>query len=873
LTVCAGIATAALTRSPGVPLVQGATKVTICHATSSEKNRYVQISVDDDSIVTKNGHGEHPDDIIPPFDYVDQNGGTQHYPGKNWDDAGRATWENGCNVPPPAPTPLPIQPVVKCVDDNGSTFTAVFGYSNPNAAEVTVAIGAGNSFAPGPDRGQPETFTPGTVESAVTVTESAGAVTWDVTYGGVTSSATATASFPNRCSTEPAPGPAAIEIFVMCVDNTDGSFNATFGYDNRGAETNVPLGDANRFSPEPANRGQPTTFEPGNHASAFTVTGIPNGTNLTWTLTSDTTRNATATASFEAKCTAPPTPTPLAISVTCIQDHGATFDATFGYLNPTGAPVSIPAGPDNNVLIGDSPGSGQPTTFDTGTVTNAFTVTRAPAASDVTWSVTYSGVKSVAVANEAFPTHCGVNPPDPSGPYRIGVFVSCVTTEGSTYSATFGYSNDDTQANTVPVGDENRFSPAPENRGQPTTFEPGNHEKVFTVSGIPAGTSLIWSVTSDTTRTAEASASFEPKCNPDPPPAELVPIGLFVSCVINHASTYDAVFGYTNDNRAEQIVPLGIENTFLPAPGNRGQPTTFEPGTVRNAVTVTGIPNDAQVIWTVSLGAIRAAVASRFVERKCNEPPQPPTPPPPNPKPPEAGLFATCVLRQGVTTTYDAIFGYANASGRNAIIPVGRRNLVAPAPINRGQPTVFRPGIVLNAFTVKNIPRRKSLTWAVRLPNGDVRTTTASARFPRNCITAPPPPSADLVLTKSAGDTSMSAGQRGTYTIHVVNRGPNIALRVRIADVIDPRLELLSASTTRGSCRTSGQRVSCTIAALPPGAVVTVLVAIRARGAGTIRNVAVVTHSRRDPTPRNNVDTALITVTGRTGAVSPAYTG
>ena len=70
LVSSAGLAAAALTQDPDVPLVRGATKVTICHATSSEKNPYVQLQVDDDSIV-KEGHGEHPDDIIPPFDYVE----------------------------------------------------------------------------------------------------------------------------------------------------------------------------------------------------------------------------------------------------------------------------------------------------------------------------------------------------------------------------------------------------------------------------------------------------------------------------------------------------------------------------------------------------------------------------------------------------------------------------------------------------------------------------------------------------------------------------------------------------------------------------------------------------------------------------------
>jgi hypothetical protein len=62
-------------------------------------------------------------------------------------------------------------------------------------------------------------------------------------------------------------------------------------------------------------------------------------------------------------------------------------------------------------------------------------------------------------------------------------------------------------------------------------------------------------------------------------------------------------------------------------------------------------------------------------------------------------------------------------------------------------------------------------------------------------------------------------------------------------------------------------------AALPPGAGVTVTVAARARGGGTIRNVAVATHSRGDPTRGNNVDSAVIHVTGVSGAVRPSFTG
>jgi uncharacterized repeat protein (TIGR01451 family) len=883
LAASTGLAAGALTQPPGVPLVQGATKIRICHATGSATNPYLEENPDDDSIVTENGHDSHPGDIIPPFDYIDDDQ-QQHYPGKNWDATGTAIWLNGCNVPPPpTPQPLPIQLSGKCVDVSGSTFRAVFGYTNPNDEQVTVPLGSANSFSPDPsDRGQPDKFEPGTAESAVTVTGNRGSsVTWSVTYGGQTTSATADANSAPCDTTEP-PSPPAIAIGVSCVDNAATTFTATFSYSAAAAAT-IPIGEKNSLLPAISGQSQPTTFDTGTHR--FTISGIPNGTTLVWTLTSATTETATVTSDFQDKCnpTPQPPPEPISVSVKCVENHGSTFDATFGYVNPNATSVQIPAGPDNEVTGAISGSGSQTTTFAVGTVTNAFTVSGI-ATSDVTWSVRYAAASpepAVAVANKAYPTHCSESPPNPPGAYRIGVYVSCVTNQGSTYSATFGYSNDDTQTTTVDVGDSNRLFPAPEGRGQPTSFKPGDVERAFSVAGIEAGTHLVWSVRSDEFRSADASATFPTKCEPapqppnppepaEPPSAEQIPIGLFVTCVTNHSDTYDAVFGYANDNRAEQIVPLGVANTFSPAPGNRGQPTTFEPGTVRNAVTVTGIPNGSIVVWTLEFASVRSAVASQLLVTKCR---QPLDPPPPDPRPPESGLAATCVLRVGHPRTYDAMFGYVNASEQTATIPVGRRNLVTPAPINRGQPSVFRPGVVRHAFTVRNVPRGTDLTWTVRLPNGEIRTSTATARFPRNCITAPAAPLADLVLQKKAPGGDVRAGKRVTYAIRVINRGPNIALRVKIVDAVDSRLELLSATSTRGSCSTSGQRVVCSIRELPPGAVVQVVVAVRPRSGGTIGNVASATHSRRDPTPRNNIARAVIHVLGSASGVSPSFTG
>lgn len=80
-------------------------KVTICHATNSESNPYTSNNVNTSSVDEQNnrylnGHGNHPNDIIPPFTSPE---GT-YFPGQNWDEEGQAIWNNGCKVPGPTTT-------------------------------------------------------------------------------------------------------------------------------------------------------------------------------------------------------------------------------------------------------------------------------------------------------------------------------------------------------------------------------------------------------------------------------------------------------------------------------------------------------------------------------------------------------------------------------------------------------------------------------------------------------------------------------------------------------------------------------------------------------------------------------------------------
>ena len=346
-----GVATGAERRHADQPAVQGGQQVTICHATGN--GGFNQITVDADSIIKGTGHGGHERDIIPPFDYVDK-GEPGHYPGQNWPE-GQATWENGCVVPGP-PAPEPIGVFVNCVDTNSDgTFSAVFGYESANAAAVTIAAGAANNVSPdGPDRGQPTSFEPGNVGSAFTVdgVSEGGDVTWTLVYGGQTSTATASASFAEKCGgTPPEPPPAKVAIFVKCVDNASGTFSATFGYENDASEpVSVPVGPQNRFSPTPIDRGQPIEFLPGEVQAAFTVSGVADGTSLVWTVgqaTVPSRRRPRPTSRTRAGSEPPPPDQPVSIFVACVTNGASTFDAEFGYLNKNGQAVTVPVGSGN----------------------------------------------------------------------------------------------------------------------------------------------------------------------------------------------------------------------------------------------------------------------------------------------------------------------------------------------------------------------------------------------------------------------------------------------------------------------------------------------------------------------------------------------
>ena len=80
-----------------------------------------------------------------------------------------------------APTPEKVTPILECVTDNGDgTYTARFGYDNPNPFVVVVGADRDNSFQPPPvfRTGQPEAFAPGRVADWFGVLFDGTGLTW-----------------------------------------------------------------------------------------------------------------------------------------------------------------------------------------------------------------------------------------------------------------------------------------------------------------------------------------------------------------------------------------------------------------------------------------------------------------------------------------------------------------------------------------------------------------------------------------------------------------------------------------------------------------------------------------------------------------------
>lgn len=119
---------------------------------------------------------------------------------------------------------------------------------------------------------------------------------------------------------------------------------------------------------------------------------------------------------------------------------------------------------------------------------------------------------------------------------------------------------------------------------------------------------------------------------------------------------------------------------------------------------------------------------------------------------------------------------------------------------------------------------------------------------------------ADLALVdKSAAPSPGTVGQRLTYTLVVVNNGPDDAPGVRVQDDIPNSATFVSATPSQGSC-SGGDPVVCDLGTLGAGDVARVQVVVEPREAGTLTNSGSVSSAATDPVADNNGSVIQTTV-------------
>jgi uncharacterized repeat protein (TIGR01451 family) len=125
----------------------------------------------------------------------------------------------------------------------------------------------------------------------------------------------------------------------------------------------------------------------------------------------------------------------------------------------------------------------------------------------------------------------------------------------------------------------------------------------------------------------------------------------------------------------------------------------------------------------------------------------------------------------------------------------------------------------------------------------------------------PPAPKIDLAITKVGTPSPTTVNKNITWTLTVVNNGPNNATGVTVADPIPGGTTFVSAATTQGTC-TGGAMLNCQIGNVNVGQTITVTLVTTANQTGTIPNTATVVGNEAETNTANNTASASVNVVG-----------
>lgn len=139
-----------------------------------------------------------------------------------------------------------------------------------------------------------------------------------------------------------------------------------------------------------------------------------------------------------------------------------------------------------------------------------------------------------------------------------------------------------------------------------------------------------------------------------------------------------------------------------------------------------------------------------------------------------------------------------------------------------------------------------------------------------------PVPGSDVSVVMADDTNPVQPDQEVTYTMTIVNNGPDAATGVTLTDTLPPSATFVSSAATQGTCSQASGTVTCSLGDMNNKATVTVAIVVRAPHASqTMTNKATVSCTSIDPNNANNAATEVTTVTMPrfTLAVAKAGTG
>lgn len=110
---------------------------------------------------------------------------------------------------------------------------------------------------------------------------------------------------------------------------------------------------------------------------------------------------------------------------------------------------------------------------------------------------------------------------------------------------------------------------------------------------------------------------------------------------------------------------------------------------------------------------------------------------------------------------------------------------------------------------------------------------------------------ADVAISMADSPDPADIWETVTYAIQVSNGGPSTGKGISVKDVYPAAAEVVSASSSRGSCSIAAE-VTCSVGTIASGETVRIVVQIRTGTPGTLLNQVSVRGTQEDPDPSNN---------------------